>query len=97
MFGKKLVVAALTLCLMLTCFAGCGKKDAPAANPQSASPTAAPEAAKSPAPAKVYTLQIGHAQPTTNPRHISLLEFKKIVEEKTKGGVKVEIFPAGQL
>lgn len=46
---------------------------------------------------KVYTMQIAHAQPTTNPRHISLMEFKKIVEEKTNGGIKVELYPAGQL
>jgi C4-dicarboxylate-binding protein DctP len=47
--------------------------------------------------ARTFTMKIGHAQPTNNPRHISLEAFKKIVEEKTNGGVKVEIFPAGQL
>ncbi len=46
---------------------------------------------------KVYTMQIGHAQPMGNPRHISLEHFKKIVEEKTNGGIKVELYPAGQL
>lgn len=46
---------------------------------------------------KVYTMQIGHAQPVDNPRHVSLEAFKKIVEEKTNGGIKVEIYPAGQL
>ncbi|MDR1636030.1 MAG: TRAP transporter substrate-binding protein [Treponema sp.] len=46
---------------------------------------------------KTFTMKIGHAQPTNNPRHISLEAFKKIVEEKTNGGVKVEIFPTGQL
>ncbi|QTQ10772.1 TRAP transporter substrate-binding protein [Treponema parvum] len=46
---------------------------------------------------KVYTMQIGHAQPVENPRHVSLTAFKKIVEEKTNGGVKVELYPAGQL
>lgn len=46
---------------------------------------------------KVYKMQIGHAQPTDNPRHVSLEAFKKIVEEKTNGGVIVELYPAGQL
>lgn len=46
---------------------------------------------------KVYTMQIGHAQPVDNPRHISLEAFKEIVEEKTNGGIKVELYPAGQL
>jgi C4-dicarboxylate-binding protein DctP len=54
-------------------------------------------AAKADGPSQVYTMQIAHAQPTTNPRHISLVAFKKMVEEKTNGGVKVEIYPAGQL
>lgn len=48
-------------------------------------------------PDKVYTMQIAHAQPTTNPRHISLEHFKKIVEERTDGAIKVELYPAGQL
>ncbi|MDR0759439.1 MAG: TRAP transporter substrate-binding protein [Treponema sp.] len=46
---------------------------------------------------KTFSMKIGHAQPTNNPRHVSLEAFKKIVEEKTNGGIKVEIFPAGQL
>ncbi|GAB1484555.1 TRAP transporter substrate-binding protein [Treponema sp.] len=54
-------------------------------------------AADAKGPTKVYTMQIGHAQPTGNPRHISLEYFKKAVEEKTNGGIKVDLFPAGQL
>lgn len=54
-------------------------------------------AADAKAPAKTFTMQIGHAQPVGNPRHISLEYFKKALEEKTNGGIKVEIFPAGQL
>lgn len=42
-------------------------------------------------------MQIGHAQSTTSARHQSLLLFEKMVEEKTNGGVQIEIFPAGQL
>lgn len=47
--------------------------------------------------AETYTMQIGHAQATTSPRHRSLELFKQMVEEKTNGDIKVEIFPAGQL
>lgn len=46
---------------------------------------------------KVYTMQIAHAQPIDNPRHISLEVFKELVETKTNGGILVEIYPAGQL
>lgn len=44
-----------------------------------------------------YTMQIGHAQSTTSPRHRSTELFKKLVEERTNGAIEVEIFPAGQL
>lgn len=57
----------------------------------------AEELAETQKPDAVYTLQIAHAQPETNPRHISLLAFKEMVEKKTNGGVMVELFPAGQL
>ncbi len=46
---------------------------------------------------KVYKMQIGHAQPLENPRHISLEDFKKRVEKRTHGGVVIEIYPEGQL
>ncbi len=78
---KRIISAALAISCIFM-IAGCNKKDASTAS----------EAAK-----KVYTMQIGHAQPIDNPRHVSLETFKKIVEEKTNGGIKVEIYPAGQL
>lgn len=42
-------------------------------------------------------MQIGHSQPVDNPRHQSFLLFKKLLEEKTDGGIQVDIYPAGQL
>lgn len=45
----------------------------------------------------VYTMQVGHAQATTDPRHLSLLKFKADVEKRTNGEVVIEIYPAGQL
>lgn len=44
-----------------------------------------------------YTMMVGHAQPDTNPRNVSLLAFKAEVEEKTNGHVTVEVFGNGQL
>lgn len=43
------------------------------------------------------TMKIGHAQPVGTPRHDSLLAFKQIVEAKSNGEIKVDIFGAGQL
>ena len=50
-----------------------------------------------PAQAAAFTMEIGHAQPVTHPRHLSLLKFKEIVEEKTGGEIEVVIFSDAQL
>ena len=39
-----------------------------------------------------YEMKIGHAQPETNVRHLSLLQFEADVEEATHGHIQVEIF-----
>jgi C4-dicarboxylate-binding protein DctP len=44
-----------------------------------------------------FVMNVGHAQATTSPRHVSLEKFKAAVESRTGGGVSVAIFPAGQL
>lgn len=85
---KKIICVVFAALLTLTVLSANGKKDDSAGTGK---------AADSPKVVKVYTMQIAHAQPTTNPRHISLEAFKKIVEQKTNGGIKVELFPAGQL
>ena len=46
---------------------------------------------------KTYTIKLGHTMSTAHPRHVSLLEFEKYVEEKSGGKVQVELFPAGVL
>lgn len=45
------------------------------------------------------TLEItfSHNQPIESPEHVGAEQFKKVVEEKTGGNVKVNIFPASQL
>ena len=47
--------------------------------------------------ASAIVMKIGHSQPVDHPRQKSFLKFKEIVESKTQGGIKVEIYPAGQL
>ena len=46
-------------------------------------------------PSVVYTMHIGHAQTDESPRHRSLILFKEQVEERTNGGIKVEIYSNG--
>lgn len=44
-----------------------------------------------------YTMVVGHAQPESNPRYISMEKFAADVAEKTNGHVTVEVFGNGQL
>ncbi len=44
-----------------------------------------------------YTMIVGHAQPESNPRYISMEKFAADVAEKTHGHVTVEVFGNGQL
>ncbi|MCR4763211.1 MAG: TRAP transporter substrate-binding protein [Lachnospiraceae bacterium] len=48
-------------------------------------------------PGGVVLMRIGHAQTEQSPRHRSLLSFQKNVQERTNGGIVVEIYPNGQL
>ena len=44
-----------------------------------------------------YTMIVGHAQPESNPRYISMEKFAADVAEKTNSHVTVEVFGNGQL
>jgi len=43
------------------------------------------------------TLKIGHVEPEDRSTHKALLDFKKNVEERSKGRLKIEIYPNGSL
>jgi tripartite ATP-independent transporter DctP family solute receptor len=44
-----------------------------------------------------YVIKFGHLQPLTDPWHLGALKFKEVVEKKSEGRLKVEIYPASQL
>lgn len=46
---------------------------------------------------KVITIKYGHNYPTDSPAHKAAEAFKKEIETKTEGSIKVDIFPAMQL
>ncbi len=94
---RKNLVIIIMLCISIICLSACGSSPAaPVATSQSSAPAASSNSPDA-QPDKVYTLEIGHSQPTTNPRHVSLEKFKADVESKTNGGIKINIYPAGQL
>lgn len=45
----------------------------------------------------VIELRLGHIATETNPYHLLALEFQKLVEERSDGKVKINLFPNGQL
>ncbi|WP_461204993.1 TRAP transporter substrate-binding protein [Clostridium sp. DL1XJH146] len=92
----KRITSIILICLLgLGCLAGCGNKAVN--NNANEAEANAEEATADPAPQEEIIMKIGHAQPTTTPRHKSLLKFKELVEEKSNNVVKVEIYPSAQL
>ncbi len=55
------------------------------------------EAAGSAAPAKVYTVRIAHTHTEEGLYYKGSVKFKELVESRSKGAIKVEHFPNGQL
>ncbi len=49
------------------------------------------------AQAQTMTLKLAHMVSTSAHYHIGSLELARLIQERTKGAVKIEIFPAGQL
>lgn len=93
---KKRILLFVLAIVLVFAFAACEK-----ATDEKPIETKKPADATEPAvvedPPEVIIMKVGHSQSTESPRHISLLEFEKLVEEKTNGGVDVQIFPSGQL
>jgi tripartite ATP-independent transporter DctP family solute receptor len=83
----KKFTAILLVLVMVLALAACG---APAAKPAAGN---APAAADN----TVYAIKLGHSDTTENLLHVSLLNFKKYVEEKSDGRITVDVYAAEQL
>lgn len=46
---------------------------------------------------KTITLKASHLGPTTEAFHLAIEQFAKVIGERTNGGIKIDIFPAGSL
>jgi TRAP-type transport system periplasmic protein len=42
-------------------------------------------------------LRLAHTQPDTDSQHVAIVQFAKLVQERTGGQVRIEVFHAGQL
>lgn len=87
---KKILAVVLTTFLALGLVA-CGSKNEVSKSEGNNSVEKATEATK------VTTLKLAHNLNEQHSVHIAMAEFAKLVEEKTDGSVKVDIFPNGQL
>lgn len=45
----------------------------------------------------VTMIRFGHGQPESNERHIAVMHFKELVEERSNGKIQVEVYPNEQL
>ena len=85
MTHRKRYWAFFMCCLFVLAAAGCG----------SAKPSAKP--ASAPAQPQVKTIKLAHVVNEKDPYHITALKFKELVEAKSQGKIKVEVFPNASL
>ncbi|HWP51906.1 MAG TPA: DctP family TRAP transporter solute-binding subunit [Clostridia bacterium] len=88
---KKLLALLLVAATSLSMVACGNSASSSAAAPASSAITSSDSASVS-APDKVYTMNIGSAVSSANPSSIALQSFKVAVEQRTNGGIKVEVY-----
>ncbi len=82
--SKRYFALAMTLVFLLVA-AGCG----------SAKPDAKPAGA--PTQPEVKTIKLAHVVNEKDPYHITALKYKEVVEAKSQGKIKVEVYPNASL
>lgn len=93
---KRLLLIMMAMMFVLSVFAGCSSS-APAQ--QSAGEEKKSEPASTPAPKeeKKIVLRLAENQPEDYPTTIGDKEFAKLVEERTNGRIKIEVYAGAQL
>lgn len=93
---KKILYVGLFI--LVLALAACGGKAAPTESGGNASnPPAEKPADNNEKPAKVTVMKIGSTDKPDVAMGKAMFKFKELVEEKTKGSIKVEVFPDSQL
>lgn len=90
---KKALSTALSLLLTVSLLAGCGG-DKPATQSEAPAQGSAPAQEQNDVK---YTIKLAHGMMENTPQHQGILEFQRLVAEKTNGQVEVTVFPAGQM
>lgn len=85
---KRSIVIVLTLLMVLTLLVGCGQQES----------TISPEGNGSvESEQEPVVIQIGYENHPGEPFDLACNEWKRLIEEKSNGSIKVEIFPSSQL
>ncbi|PKM49659.1 MAG: C4-dicarboxylate ABC transporter [Firmicutes bacterium HGW-Firmicutes-7] len=88
---KKLLSILLAVTLFSAVVVGCAKTPAPdTTTPDTTTPDTT-------APVEAVVLKLAETHPADYPTTLGDYEFARLVEEKTEGRVKIEVFPAAQL
>lgn len=85
---KRNIVLLLILVMLVGVFVGCGSS---ATNPSQSSPGSAPAANPK------YVFRFAYDDTEAQSYYIGLLDFKKQLEESSKGAIRVDIYPNAQL
>ncbi|WP_069997123.1 C4-dicarboxylate TRAP transporter substrate-binding protein [Cellulosilyticum sp. I15G10I2] len=92
---KRKLSVVLSSLLMATMLTACAGSSTSQGNQQPAADK--PAQAKPADDSKTYTLKIGMVVTEKDPMYLGAMEFKKNVEERTEGKLKVEVYPSSQL
>lgn len=87
---KKRIIAVLLTLMMVFALVGCGGS-APAEGTEGEEETPAEE------PKEQYVLKFNHVLSESEPFHAGFLAWAEAVEEKTDGGLIIEVYPGAQL
>ncbi|TCQ05269.1 C4-dicarboxylate TRAP transporter substrate-binding protein [Serpentinicella alkaliphila] len=79
---KKTISILLVSLMILTLLIGCGRKEVAAPNP---------------AEVKPVVIQIAYENNPGEPIDVTAIEWKRLIEERSNGSMKVELFPSSQL
>ncbi|MDK2878413.1 MAG: hypothetical protein PWR06_1129 [Thermoanaerobacteraceae bacterium] len=95
-FRSKKVVLLTCVVLLLFALVGCGQQagNTQSSNQQQSSQQQSQQESK---PQEQMVLKLAENQPEDYPTTIGDKEFAKIVEEKTNGRIKIEVYAGGQL
>lgn len=90
---KKILALSICILLVASLLAGCGQPKQEAANTDNSTE----KAQDTPAKAEPITIKLAHVVNEKDGFQIAAVKFKDLVEEKTNGQVKIEIYPNASL